>query len=207
MKRIQTTTAAVFAAFALAGAAGTTWATIQSAPPNMKSQTNRPPAVGEKANLSQADQTFLQEAAQINANEIALGKIAERQSTDPNIRKIAQDLVRDHTGANQQLEQLAHSKGITVPTQLSPGQEKNAAALQAQTGDQFNKQYLQNNIKGHEKAISLFEKVAQRTTDPEIKAWTEKMIPELKAHLAMVQSGKPEAVGEHQRQKSPLKYH
>ena len=160
-------------------------------------------ALTEKGKLDSKDQDFLKQAAEINLTEIELGKVAERVSSDPNIKKIAAMIVKDHTAANQKLERLAASKGVTLPTAVSGGERRSLNSLEKEQGDKFNKEFLSFNMKGHEKAIALFEKEAARTQDPDIKAWAQKMVPELKEHLAMSHSGKTEVVGE--KQKSQLK--
>ena len=188
---IKTLCGTVIAALALAGTAS---AVDTSA--NAKAKASPGTAMVEKGKLDSKDKDFLKKAAEINLTEIELGKVAERVSNDPNIKKMAAMIVKDHSNANQKLERLAASKGVILPNAI-PSSEKNAlSAIEKQQGDKFNKEFLSFNMKGHEKAISLFEKEASRTQDPDIKAWAQKMIPDLKEHLAMAQSGHPQAVGE-----------
>lgn len=210
MKRTQTITtlsATAVAALALAlslplaetaGAASHSSA-AQSPGTRTQAGSNRPEAVGEKATpLSKADRTFLEKAAEINLCEARLGKAAEH-SSEADIKKIGQGLVRDHTAAQEQLQKLAASKGVILPSQPNRSQQEKIAAIEGKTGEQFDKQFLQQQIQGHQQAIALFEKEASRTADPDIKAWANQMIPTLKSHLASVQSGHPEAIGEQGR--------
>ena len=48
----------------------------------------------------------------------------------------------------------------------------------------------------HERAISMFERAARRAQDPDVRSWASQMVPSLQSHLAMVKSGRPEAVAE-----------
>lgn len=150
-------------------------------------------AMTEKGKLDRHDQEFLQKAAEINLTEIQLGKIAER-SSDANIKKMGGMLVKDHSAANRNLERLAASKGVSLPTEPSMGDRRSLSSMEKEQGEKFNKEFLSFNMKGHEKAISLFEKEAARTQDPDIRAWAQKMVPSLKEHLAMSQN--PQSVGE-----------
>ena len=191
MKRIYLTTLTVIAAFALAGvarAASDTGTTEKKQAPGT--------AMTEQGKLDRHDQEFLKKAASINLTEIELGKVAERISTDPNIKKMASMIVKDHTEANHNLERLAASKGVALPNEISAWDRHSLNSIEKEQGDKFNKEFLAFNTKGHEKAISLFEKEAARSQDPDIKAWAQKMVPALKEHLAMAQGGGTESVAE-----------
>jgi len=159
----------------------------------------------EQGKLDRHDQEFLKKAAEINLTEIQAGKIAERTSTDPNIKKMAAMVVKDHTEANHKLDRLAASKGVSLPKEPSMWDKHAIGGLEKEQGDKFNKEFLSFNMKGHEKAIALYEKEGARTQDPDIKAWAQKMIPSLKEHLAMAKSGHPESVAEKPQMKAHKK--
>ncbi|MCX6968150.1 MAG: DUF4142 domain-containing protein [Verrucomicrobia bacterium] len=207
MKRVylKTFCATLIAALALAGSVRAANETG-----TMEKKTGTAPT--EQGKLDRHDQEFLKQAAEINLTEISLGQTAERMSSDPNIKKMAGMLVKDHTEANRNLERLAASKGVKLPTEPSMSDRHSLSAIEKEQGDKFNKEFLSFNMKGHEKAISLFEKEAARTQDPDIKAWAQKMVPALKEHLAMSQSSTMGPVGEKSKeqmkshQKSPKKY-
>ena len=189
MKRIhlKTLCGALIAALAFAGTVRAATATTEKKPAA---------APTEQGKLDRHDQAFLKKAAEINLTEIQLGKVAERISSEPNIKKIAAMLVKDHSEANSNLQRLAASKGVTLPTEPSLLERHSLNAMEKEQGEKFNKEFLAFSQKGHEKAISLFEKEAARTQDPDIKAWAQKMVPALKEHLVMSQGVKTEAVGE-----------
>ena len=153
--------------------------------------------------MDKKDHEFLKKAAEINLTEMELGKIAERISTNPQIKEMAAKMVKDHTAANQELTRLAESKGITLPTEPTAADRREIEKMAKEQGDKFDKSYLSFNKSGHEKAVALFEKEAERTSDPEIKAWAQKMLPDLKEHLTMSKHGKLESVGE--KIKHPVK--
>lgn len=202
MKRIYLTTlcGTVIATLALVG-------TTQAA--NEPSQPAAPgTAMTEQGKLDRHDHAFLKKAAEINLTEIQIGKIAEQRSSDPNIKKLAGTIIKDHQEANKNLERLAASKGVTLPNEPSIWERRSISSFEKEQGDKFNKEFLSLNIKGHEKAVALFEKESARTQDPDIKAWAQKMVPSLKEHLAVAQSSKPEAVAEKQKQpQHPVKQH
>lgn len=159
-------------------------------------RTGRPEAVGEKVAAPGTDQSFLQRAAEMNLYEIELGKIAERAASNPEIRKLAQEAIKNHTAANQQLGKLAAAKGITLPSSPSKMQQRKIAMLESKKGAQFDKAFLQDQVQSTQQSISTYEREHGRTADPEIKEWAQSMLPKLKDHLAVLQTSRPEAVGE-----------
>ena len=199
MKRIKTITALASALVTLvlagSGQAADPAAGAEVAKSEPRTTTKSAP-IGEKTALPGSDQSFLQKAAEMNHYEIALGKIAERASSNPEIRKIGQNIVRNHTAANQQLEKLAASKGVTLPSATSQAQQQKIASLESKTGEQFDKAFMQDQLQSAQQSISTFERERSRTADPEIKSWADSMIPRLKDHLATLKTSRPEAVGE-----------
>jgi|GEM_PF-4221172 len=212
MKRIRSITALVSAVAGLALAASGEAKTSSSPSPGIasetgtmkgQSQTSKPAPVREKTAAPGTDQSFLQKAAEMNLYEIELAKVAERASSNPEIRRVSQDIARSHAAANQQLEKLATSKGVTLPSSPNKAQQQKIAALEAKKGEQFDQAFMQDRVQSTQQTISTFERERSRTSDPEIKAWAESMLPRLKNQLATLQSKRPETVGERkQPQKS-----
>src|SRR5438270_7976424 len=88
---------------------------------NSNSSTNQPPASAAAApasSNSNSDQDFVAKAAKGNREEVTLGKMVAAKTKDPNVRQFAQMMVKDHTQALNELQQLAQSKNITLPEGL-----------------------------------------------------------------------------------------
>lgn len=210
MKRISINTVGLAVVAAL-GLAGTTWAVTETNPGSSDSNMSSPPQGREPSspseaqgqgpqtqpgNLTSGERSFLQSAAEINATEVELGRIATQKSSDPNIKKIGEDLMRSHTAANQQLQRLASSKGVTLTEQPTSAQRRMIDSLSQTSGDRFNKQFLRQTRISQERALALFERTSRRAQDPDIRTWAGKMVPSFQEHVAMLRSGHPEAVAE-----------
>ncbi|XHR30366.1 MAG: DUF4142 domain-containing protein [Chthoniobacteraceae bacterium] len=196
MKRIHFYSALMVATLALSGMAG---AQAPSATPAAPERGK----AAEAGKLDHHDQEFLRKAAGINLVEIELGKAAEKTSTDPKVKKFAATIVRDHSEANQKLSRLAASKGYALPDKVSSWDRHSLNQIDKEQGEQFNRSFLSFNIKGHEKALDLYEKAAAHAQDPDIKAYAEKMLPHLKEHLALARNNTLEVVGEKQQKIQP----
>lgn len=142
-----------------------------------------------QANLSSADQTFLENAAQGNRAEIEGSQMALDKATSPEVRQFAQAMIQDHTTANQQLTRLATSKGYTVPTEPSLMQRTELKALSALSGNAFDKMYVDRiGVASHRATVEQFETAATGAQDPDVRAFAQKMLPSLRHHYQMAQT-------------------
>jgi predicted outer membrane protein len=196
-----------------------------------------------KAEVSSSDRRFVTEAAEAGQAEIAHSQLALQRATNEDVKRFAQRMVDDHTKTNQELMQLASSKGITLPqgtmgphsgqttgadttgtqtresgqsvTGRREGQPQSGSQAGSQTGQQgtsqtgtqttgqiqvqgkhresmeklsklsgpeFDREYMRQQLKAHEKAISLFEREANSGKDPELKAFASNTLPALREH-------------------------
>jgi predicted outer membrane protein len=59
-------------------------------------------------------QQFIRKAALGGHMEVEMGQLAQQKGQSSEVKNLGATLVRDHTQANQKLEQLASSKNITL---------------------------------------------------------------------------------------------
>jgi putative membrane protein len=204
--------------------------------------------------LSSSDRRFVNEAAEAGMAEVAHGQLAAQRATNQEVKTFAQRMVDDHTKANQELMQLAMSKGITLPNQQSSmksgrtdstsatsghqsgstsatsgqqsgststrsGQQSGSTSttsgqqsgttsttggqmteeqsqlkgkhreamdkLAKLSGADFDREYMRNQVKDHEKAVALFERQANSGSDADLKAFATKTLPTLREHHQM----------------------
>src|SRR4051794_14390277 len=83
-----------------------------------------------KQNLSEADRTFVKEAAIGGLYEVQAGQLAAQKGSSAEVKQMAQHIVDDHTKANQQLKSLAQGKGMQeLPMQLDAKHQSKLDAL------------------------------------------------------------------------------
>jgi len=133
--------------------------------------------------VDEASAEFFVKAADGGMAEVAAGKMAQEKSTNAKIKDFAQMMVNDHTGANAGLKELAVKKNVTLPDSVSAEHQKAAADLSKKTGKNFDKAYMDMQVKDHEKTVSLFEKGSKDVKDTELKTFIDNTLPKLKAHL------------------------
>jgi putative membrane protein len=138
--------------------------------------------------LSRADEAFLKQAAQNGHAEVESSKLAVTKAANTQVKGFAQQMVDDHTKANQELAALAASKGVDVPKEPSVAQKAKMKALSAADGANFDKRYADSmGVSAHQDTIKLFQKAATGANDPDVKAFATKTLPTLQHHLQMAQ--------------------
>ena len=133
--------------------------------------------------VDEASAEFFVKAADGGMAEVAAGKMAQEKSTNAKIKDFAQMMVNDHTGANAGLKELALKKNVTLPDSVSTENQKAAADLSKKTGKNFDKAYMDMQVKDHEKTVELFEKGSKDVKDTELKTFIDNTLPKLKTHL------------------------
>lgn len=134
-------------------------------------------------NSSEKDAQFLVNAAEINIEEISLGKLAQQKGTTNHVKELGKMMEEQHTKSMNELVAFAKIKNITLPTSQTESGQDAYKKLSTKSGIDFDKQYADMMVTGHKDAITLFEKASDESTDAAIKALATNTIPALKAHL------------------------
>jgi len=146
---------------------------------NMSSMSDNPNAL---------DADFAMMAAMGGMAEIEWAKLAMEKSTNKNVQKYAKKMVKDHTKANKNLMKVASKKNMTLPTTMSPEQMQVMNSLQAASGAEFDRMYVQmSGVDAHQKMVALYQNQASSGTDAELKEFAAKTLPTVQMHLQMAQ--------------------
>ena len=133
--------------------------------------------------VADMDRQFMISAADGNLFEIKAGEIAAAKAIVDSVKSYGLHMGVDHTMATQELMSLASKKGVTLPTTLSPAKQMKIDSLNAKTGMDFDKTYMNMMVASHIETINLFEMEATKGVDPEVKSWAAGKLPTLKHHL------------------------
>jgi putative membrane protein len=144
------------------------------------------------ANL-QMDQDFMTRAASAGMFEVESSRLALSRPTGSDITELAQEIIRDHSQANDKLRQLADSKGVDLPEEMLPEHRTRLEQLQQAQGDQFDQTYEQVQLQAHREAIELFQRCAQYCQDNEVRDYAATTLPALQAHLRHTQEAQATA--------------
>jgi predicted outer membrane protein len=97
-------------------------------------------------------------------------------------------MVDDHGKALADLQPLAQSKGVTLPTELDAKHKAMAAKMEKLTGDAFDKEYMKMaGLKDHKDTHAKLKKISKSAKDADVKAAAEKTLPVVEQHLKAAQ--------------------
>src|SRR5499433_4011125 len=152
-------------------------------------QTSRPnpatsPAETTVPKLDQQDSNFIKEAAAGGMAEVELSKIATK-SVNPEVKRFAERMVRDHTSAGTELTGIATELGATLPKSLDTNHQKIRDQLANMHGPAFDRQYIQIMVDDHDQAVKLFRQEISSSHDPRLKQFAQKVLPTIEEHQKM----------------------
>jgi len=183
---LVTTLTAGLAAFVV----GTALAQDPSASSSHSSQHDRSKGSADRMRsdmTGSADQQFMMKAAQGGLAEVEMGKLAKDHASSQNVKDFGQNMVDDHSKANDELKDLASKKNVTLPTDVDAKDKATMDRLSALNGAAFDKAYMRHMVSDHKKDISEFQKEASSGSDTDVKSWASKTLPTLQHHLQMAE--------------------
>ena len=143
---------------------------------------------GSSGKVSAADKKAITDMAIANMAEVETGKLALSKSQNAEVKAFAQQMIDDHGKALADLQPLAQSKGVTLPTELDAKHKAMAAKLEKLTGDAFDKEYMKMaGLKDHKDTHAKLQKISKSAKDADVKAAAEKTLPVVEQHLKAAQ--------------------
>lgn len=142
-----------------------------------------------QATLSDLDKEFMTQAAQGGMAEVKLGQLAAQRAVSKQVKQYAQDMIKEHTQANNELMTIAARKGVTLPTDVNAEQKALRTRLGQIPGQRFDQVYMSEaGVKSHAQQAALFRREAQQGQDPDVKAFAAKVLPTVEEHLQMARA-------------------
>ncbi len=134
-----------------------------------------------------ADGKFVMAAAKGGMAEVEMGRLAAQKGSNPEVKQFGQKMVDDHSKANDDLKQVASSKGMTLPTEVDAADKAKMDRMSKLSGAAFDKAYVADMLKDHKKDVADFKNEASGGRDSDVKSFASKTLPTLQEHLKMVQ--------------------
>lgn len=133
-----------------------------------------------KTSLSAADRDFMQKAAEGGMKEVEMGRMGEQQGQNADVKSFGRRMVADHSKANNELMTLAQRKGVKLASK--------APKMSKMGGANFDKDYMTDMVKDHEKDLSEFQHEASGGSDPDVRAFAAKGAKMIQTHLDLAKS-------------------
>lgn len=174
------------------GTQGTTHAEGAKSHTGMQSTSGASGAAGatgsSAAKLSAADKKAINDMALANMAEVETGKLALSKSQNADVKTFAQQMIDDHGKALTEVQALAQSKGVTLPTELDAKHKAISAKLEKLSGDAFDKEYMKSvGVADHKATHAKLQAGSKSAKDPDVKALATKLMPTVEQHLKAAQ--------------------
>ena len=186
--------AAIAGSFLLCGVTAAQMST--AIPPSQPSQTGLNSPMSPNTNnvgapepglVSPEDRVFLKSALEGGMFEVQLGQLALQKSNNADVKAFAQKMVDDHTKMGDQMKTMAEQIGVKLPKEISKKDHATMAKLQALSGEEFDKAYMEDMVKGHKTDLNEFQIEADGGSSPPVKDVANRGAQLISQHLQMAE--------------------
>jgi putative membrane protein len=161
-------------------------AALLAAPVFAQDQSTQAASTTSANDLPSPDKEFVQAASMSSSTEIDASKLAEKQSSDKDVKSFAHHMMMDHTKLTVQLK-MAAPHGVTVPKDNSDTAVLDS--LKGLHGTEFDQAYIkQVGVEGHQKAVEAFTKESEGGQNASLKKAAQKALPTIQEHLKMAEA-------------------
>jgi putative membrane protein len=142
----------------------------------------------------------------VNQMEIEMGKQAQTKGSTQGVKAYGQMLVRDHQSANKDLMALAKKNGATIPMfkltdeadqKDTKDQKEMAAHIKTLKGADFDKEFLNMMVQGHEKVLAKVDSLSSSMQNTDLQTMLKDLKPALQKHADQardLQKSQPQAM-------------
>jgi putative membrane protein len=132
---------------------------------------------------------FVTGAAVGDMYEIEASKLALTRTKNPEVKKIAEMIVADHTASSTKLKGLVDGgqvEGATLPAAMDERRQGMIDNLRWATDQDFDGVYLDQQANAHREALVMLKGYQTAGTNDALKAFAAEVDPKVQMHLDMI---------------------
>ena len=142
-------------------------------------------AAGATAALADAD--IANVIHEVNAGEIAAGKIAQTKATNADVKAYAREMVTAHTALDKKGAGITGATGASnaaIRDSVVSANDAMASQLQsANSGADFDRAYIDGQVLGHQNTLSFLQAAQNQAQNADLKSMIGAAIPDVQKHL------------------------
>lgn len=120
----------------------------------------------------------------VNTAEIEQARLAQAKSKNQQVLRFAEMMIEHHGQAKTQQEALGlGTEASPLSRQLDRDAKTTLETLQAKTGDDFDRAYLQAQVDGHQQALDAIRELQPNAQNAELRSYLAKLSPQVEQHL------------------------
>ena len=140
-----------------------------------------------EASSKKTSASVLAQIHQANLKEIALGRIAQQKASTDEVRSYADQLVNDHTSADQLVLATAQKTGAHLRDASTAHSKQTDHKLSSASGAQFDRTFLEQTSADHKKLMTELQQEREDASDDNIESLIDKIMPILQQHHDLAQ--------------------
>ncbi len=140
-----------------------------------------------KSGPTSPDAKLLTTAAETVGVECRLAEIAKDRAKRESLRRFAEETFTGLSKAEHDLRELAASKGVDLPSELTNEQKAVVEELSKRSGTDFDTAYLNQVEVADQTAIGIFDHAGQMGKDPDVRAWAQNMAAQWENNFQLAQ--------------------
>ncbi len=146
-----------------------------------------------KTDSIEDDANYLVDIAAIDKTEIEIGKLAQEKGMSQEVKNYGKMLVDDHTKSLDKVTAMAQTKNVTLPTTISEKGQEEYDKLNKKSGKDFDKEFAEMMVDGHEKAVDKMKTIGDKASDPSLQMYASDQVSVLTGHLEKAKLMKKDA--------------
>jgi putative membrane protein len=136
--------------------------------------------------ISSAD-SFVEKASLSDRYEIVAARLALRRTRSPEVTRLAQGMITDHTASTHNLRaalEMNETRGVAAPPlELDPRHRTLVEHLEVAPDDMFDSTYLDQQVLAHEEALTLLVHYRDHGDNPQLRSCAQAFAPVVYRHL------------------------
>jgi putative membrane protein len=131
--------------------------------------------------------TFVSAATAAEQFNVAASRLAVAKAGNEDVRLFAEQILRAQEYLGDKLKEAARESGRKVPmAALAELQERRLKQLQGLSGPEFDRLFIEEQLKSNKDAVALFEHFTKNGDNGPLKRFASTVLPELETRLSHV---------------------
>jgi len=139
-------------------------------------------SISTAAAATVSTEDVLNELHRSNVNEIAMGKLAEKDGQSKEVKSYGQTLVRDHQAADKKVMALAAEEKLVLKDVPPMKHDTNDGMGGIPAGPGFDAKFAREMLEDHRRDIAAITRARDDTSDAKLKKLLKELLPTLEKH-------------------------
>jgi putative membrane protein len=144
-----------------------------------------PTVLDTGATASAADSLYIRQVIRSNFTEVGLGRMAESQAENSEVKDFGERMVSEHNSMNEQWGKLARDRGMRIDVDFGPSGKQTIDQLDDLEGAEFDQAYMTAMIRQHEQDLATFQRMGSSARSSDVRQLANDGLSTIQQHLML----------------------